>query len=244
MLENDDRLFDIADMLETVSEAGMPAVYDNLHNAVNPADTSRRDVEWIEMCRETWTNEDGPQKVHYSQQNQGKKPGAHSESIRIDEFLDYHREVSRTGTDIMLEVKDKNLSALKCMNCVSDRGIGALESDWTRYKYSVLERSQEGYDRIRALLRDKSAYPAQEMYRTIEESLGRPATAGNADNAAQHVWGHVNGTATEAERKRFRNALQDFASGRTDIWPVKNILLKLAQKYWEEYLLNAYYLCL
>ncbi|MGE0015222.1 MAG: hypothetical protein AB7S83_03420 [Candidatus Methanomethylophilaceae archaeon] len=78
----------------------------------------------------------------------------------IDEFLDHHREVSVTGTDIMLEVKDKNLSALKCINCVSDRSIKALESEWARYKYSVMKRSPDKYQTIRKILNDKSSYPA------------------------------------------------------------------------------------
>ena len=43
--------------------------------------------------------------------------------------------------DVMLEVKDKNISALKCINCVSNTGIGMLEAEWARYKYCVLELS-------------------------------------------------------------------------------------------------------
>lgn len=241
VLENDDKLFDIRDVIETASEAGMPAVYDNLHNAVNPADASRRDVEWIEECKETWTGEDGPQKVHYSQQNLGKRPGAHSDSIRIDEFLDYYGEVTRTGTDIMLEVKDKNLSALKCINCVSDRGMKALEADWACYKYSVMERAPDRYHAIRELLKDKTSYPALEMYRSIEESMATPIGANNAVDAAQHVWGYVKDKATEPEKKRFRDTLNAFMSGNAELRSVKNTLHTLAQKYGEDYLLNAYY---
>jgi UV DNA damage endonuclease len=51
--------------------------------------------------------------------------------------------------DIMLEVKDKNLSALKCINTVTNRGMSALESEWARYKYSVLEHSPVIYQSIR-----------------------------------------------------------------------------------------------
>lgn len=241
VLENDDRLFNIKDVLYTASAAGMPAVYDNLHNAVNPVDVSCKDVEWIEKCQETWTKEDGPQKVHYSQQNSDKRRGAHSESIRIDEFLDFYREVSGTGTDIMLEVKDKNLSALKCINCVSQRGIKALDSEWARYKYSVMERAPDKYYVIRKQLQDKTSYPALEMYSLIERSLETPITVNNAVNAAQHAWGYMNGKASESEIKRFHNTLEKFTTGKTEIKPVKNMLLKLAQKYRENYLLNAYY---
>lgn len=241
VLENDDKLFNIEDVLYTATKAGMPAVYDNLHNAVNPADVSRKDVEWIEKCRETWTKEDGPQKVHYSQQNLDKRPGAHSESIRINEFLEFYQEVSGTGTDIMLEVKDKNLSALKCINCVSDRGIKALEFEWARYKYSVMERLPQNYYAIRKLLQDKTSYPALEMYGLIEESLEIPIAAKNATNAAQHVWGYVKDKVSESEKTRFQNTLEKFTKDKTEIKPVKNMLFRLAQKYREDYLLNAYY---
>lgn len=241
VLENDDNLFNIEDVLYTATKAGMPAVYDNLHNAVNPADVSRKDVEWIEKCRETWTKEDGPQKVHYSQQNLDKRPGAHSESIRINEFLEFYQEVSGTGTDIMLEVKDKNLSALKCINCVSDRGIKALEFEWARYKYVVMERLPQNYYTIRKLLQDKTSYPALEMYGLIEESLETSIAAKNATNAAQHVWGYVKDKVSESEKTRFQNTLEKFTEGKTEIKPVKNMLFRLAQKYREDYLLNAYY---
>ncbi|MEA4977750.1 MAG: UV DNA damage repair endonuclease UvsE [Methanomassiliicoccaceae archaeon] len=241
VLENDDKLFNIEDVIETASATGMPAVYDNLHNAVNPADASCRDVDWIEKCRETWTMEDGPQKVHYSQQNPDKRPGAHSGSIRIDEFLDYYREVSGTGTDIMLEVKDKNMSALKCINCVSDRGIKALEAEWARYKYSVMERAPDKYHAIRKLLQDKTSYHALEMYHLIEGSLVTPIGVNNAVNAAQHVWGYLNDKATDSEKKRFHDTLNAFISGRAELKSVKNILHTLARKYQEDYLLNSYY---
>ncbi len=62
----------------------------------------------------------------------------------------------------MLEVKDKNMSALKCINCVSDRGIKALETEWARYKYSVMERAPDKYHTMRKLLQDKTSYPALE----------------------------------------------------------------------------------
>ncbi len=241
VLENDDKLFNIEDVLYTATKAGMPAVYDNLHNTVNPADISRKDVEWIERCRETWTKEDGPQKVHYSQQNPDKRPGAHSESIRIDEFLEFYREVSGICTDIMLEVKDKNLSALKCINCISERGIKALESEWARYKYVVMERSPQNYYAIRKLLQDKTSYSALEMYGLIEESLETPIAAKNAINAAQHVWGYVKDKVSESEKTRFQNIMEKFTEGKTEINSVKNMLFRLAQKYREDYLLNAYY---
>lgn len=241
VLENDDKLFNIRDVLDTAIAAGIPAVYDNLHNAVNPADKPIQDIDWIKNCSETWQKKDGPQKIHYSQQHPGKKPGAHSQFIEIDKFLEFYQQLSEMDLDIMLEVKDKNLSALKCLNCVSNRKTRMLETEWAHYKYSVLERSPENYHAIRKLLYDKAAYPALEMYRMIETTLKTPVDTGNAVNAAQHVWGYFKDKAAESEKRRFHKALKGYELGEAEIQPVKNILLTLARKYQEDYLLNGYY---
>ncbi len=240
VLENDDKIFNIEDVLETAFVVGMPVVYDNLHNAVNPSDKYCDDFHWITKCSETWARDDGPQKIHYSQQHPDKRPGAHSDFIAIDEFLKFYQRLPGTDIDIMLEVKDKNLSSLKCMNCVSNMGISKLETEWAHYKYCVLERSPEHYNAIRKLLRDKSTYPAREMYLMIETSLRTPIFSGNAINAAQHVWGYFKSKASESERKRFQSVLEKLERGE-EVQPVKNMLLAMACKYKEDYLLNSYY---
>jgi UV DNA damage endonuclease len=242
VLENDDISFNIIDVLETSSIAEIPVVYDNLHNAVNPADTRMSDIDWIQKCAATWDKSDGLQKVHYSQQNNLKKPGAHSETICIDKFMEYYQQLKGMNIDIMLEVKDKNISALKCINCVSSRGISMLEVEWARYKYFVLERSPETYNKIRQLLRDKNSYPALEMYRMIETVSDMPVVTGNAVNAAQHVWGYFKDKVSEVEKKRFERILAKFSTGDKELKSVKNNLLQLSRKYNEDYLLNGYYL--
>lgn len=242
VLENDDKLFHIGDVLDTAAAAGVPVVFDHLHHTVNPADQGLSDLEWIKLCAATWKNGDGLQKIHYSQQQPGKKPGAHAESLRLDPFLTFYRQLSGMDIDIMLEVKDKNLSALKCIHCVSNMGIGALEAEWARYKYCVLERSPAHYQAIRKLLRDKGAYPAPELYRMIEESFDLPVLTGHAVNAAQHVWGYFKDKTTVAQKKRFEGLLQKFASGEASLQAVKKALLLLAENTQEDYLLNGYYL--
>ena len=241
VLENDDRMYNIADILDTAACAGIPVVYDNLHNAVNPADKDRTDVDWIQLCSPTWNKNDGVQKIHYSQQHPDKKPGAHSDSIRVDPFLEFWRPLSGIDMDIMLEVKDKNLSALKCINCVLGKGTPTLETEWARYKYCILEHSPGNYQAIRQLFRDKGSYQALELYRMIEESFDLPVVVGNGVNAAQHVWGYFKDKTSHAEKQHFQRQLQKFTLGAAEIQTVKNYLLRLAGKYQEEYLLNGYY---
>jgi UV DNA damage endonuclease len=168
--------FNIADVLELSARLGAPAVFDNLHNAVNCPDRSKSDMFWIDECEKTWKGAEKPQKIHYSQQDPMKKPGSHSSTVRIGEFLEFYSSLGAREPDIMLEVKDKNLSAVKCLNCISDeRNIGKLEGEWSRYKYAVLERMPEAYRYIRALLRDEEAYPAVSFYSLIEKALSEKA---------------------------------------------------------------------
>ena len=120
-------------------------------------------------------------------------------------------------------------------------GIEVLETEWSRYKYCVLEHSQNHYQEIRQLLQNKDSYPALKMYQIIEASFNLQVVPGNRINAAQHVWGYFKDKASEAEDLRFHRLLQKFSAEESGIQPVKNHLLRLAEKYQEDYLLNGYY---
>ncbi len=241
VLENDDRLFNIRDILEAAKIAGFPVVYDNLHNAVNPADPSKTDADWIRTTAATWGPNDGPQKIHYSQQDPAKRIGAHSPWIKADLFLDFYQTIQGETLDIMLEVKDKNLSALKCLNLVSNHAIKHLENEWARYKYTILEHSPVIYQSIRTLLKSKTDYPVREFYELIEAALSQSIVMGQATNAADHVWGYFKNQATASERRRYSDLLSKYEAGESRLELVKNHLLKLAVKYQEDYLLTGYY---
>jgi UV DNA damage endonuclease len=115
VIENDDKIYNIREVLDIGKGLGIPVVFDNLHNAVNSCSESKDDKYWVSKCSSTWREEDGVQKIHYSQQDSQKKPGAHSASIEVGEFLSFCNSLGRDDIDIMLEVKDKNLSAVKCI---------------------------------------------------------------------------------------------------------------------------------
>lgn len=152
VIENDDTSYNIHDVLEIGSCLDIPVVFDNLHHQVNPPDSDRPMAYWIDKCSPTWDQRNETQKIHYSQQDYQRKKGAHSTTIRISEFMDFYLALPREDIDIMLEVKDKNLSAIKCINCTSaDKKIKELEEEWSRYKYSVLGKSAAHYNEIRQL---------------------------------------------------------------------------------------------
>lgn len=114
ILENDDKNYTIEEVLAIAHQTGSPVVFDNLHHAIHPPAQCCSDREWMLACRQTWKEADGKPKIHYSQQEPGANVGAHSQSICLQEFADYYAMVP-PETDIMLEVKDKNLSAVRCI---------------------------------------------------------------------------------------------------------------------------------
>lgn len=120
VIENDDRNYNIEDILTVADGIGIPAVFDNLHHLINPPVKVLTDSEWISLCSDTWRSCDGRQKIHYSQQQAGKRPGSHSDTINTEEFLSYYKKLPWKEPDIMLEVKDKNRSAVKCIHAVDE----------------------------------------------------------------------------------------------------------------------------
>lgn len=245
VIENDDKSYTVTDVLEISEKNQIPVIFDNLHHRVNPCGISGSDVEWVNACGKTWKMKDGPQKIHYSQQDTQKKPGAHSTTIGIHEFMDFYRALGRHDLDIMLEVKDKNLSALKCILCTSpSRNLKAIEEEWSRYKYKVLENSHEGYNGIRQMLRDKATVNPVAFYAGIEDALQQEITCGGSVNAALHVWGYFKNVATEKEKAAFLRDMKAFEQGGKSLLAIKNVLWKLAVKYQQQYLLNSYYFIL
>ncbi|MCC8109695.1 MAG: YbgA family protein, partial [Planctomycetes bacterium] len=138
-------------------------------------------------------------------------------------------------------VKDKNISARKCLECLDPKTNRAtLTSAWARYKYAVLEHSPAAYQRIRNLL--KADNPAAlDFYREVDAALAEPATPGTARNAAEHVWGYFKDKADKRERGRF-DALLPNADGPAGNASLKKLFSTIAEKYDEPYISDSLYL--
>lgn len=253
VIENDDRLFTAQDVLSLSRTTGAPMVFDILHHELHHEPDAPDWRTLLDAAAATWKPEDGVQKMHYAQQAPGRRLGSHTDSIELEPFLAFYRELEAHRTDagsagdasgacfgmpdIMLEVKDKNLSALKCILSTSERGrFAELEREWARYKYAVLEHDQAAYLALRTLLKDKRAWPAIPFYETVERALAKPVEPGSFRNAAQHVWGYLSGHATPRERASFERLV---AQGNQRA--AKRKLHALAEKYDQAYLLESYY---
>ncbi len=118
VIENDDKNYSVKDCLKIYEEIGIPVVFDTLHHeALNNGENIR---EAMLICFKTWNNKDGMPMIDYSQQEKGKKPGTHSKTINIKKFKSFIEKVKDLNFDMMLEIKDKEKSALKALKILKE----------------------------------------------------------------------------------------------------------------------------
>jgi UV DNA damage endonuclease len=74
------------------------------------------------MAGRTWSKADGIPMVDYSTQKEGARMGTHAEQIDIDDFKQFIAKTEGLDFDIMLEIKDKERSALKAVAALLELG--------------------------------------------------------------------------------------------------------------------------
>ncbi len=120
VIENDDRLFSLKDCLVINKEIGIPIIFDNLHyECLNNGESLKE--AFISAAR-TWNNKDGLPMCDYSSQELGERRGKHIRSINKSKFIKYLKDLEGLDFDIMLEIKDKEPSALKAINIAKKLG--------------------------------------------------------------------------------------------------------------------------
>ncbi|MBZ9624279.1 UV DNA damage repair endonuclease UvsE [Clostridium sp. FP2] len=238
VIENDDRTFNINDLLFVSAEINIPVIFDNLHHECNH-EMEIPIKEIMNRVAKTWKEEDGNPKVHYSQQDLRKHVGAHSNTIIIKDFLEYYEEVKEFNIDIMLEVKDKDVSAIKCNLVVSNMNKKLkhviTEKQWAKYKYLLMERNYKYYKECSRLVKENCNI--QQFYEYTDEVMNFPVENGSFINTCEHVWGYVKSSASDKEHAHFRKLIMDLEHKEK----VKIYLKKLCDKYNAGYMLNSYY---
>ncbi|MBX4269422.1 UV DNA damage repair endonuclease UvsE [Clostridium estertheticum] len=241
VIENDGKIFNIEDVLYVSSKIGIPVIFDNLHHECNhQKDESIKEI--MNKVIKTWKEKDGNVKVHYSQQNLQKQVGAHSNTIMVKAFLEYYDEIKEFNPDIMLEVKDKDVSAIKCnliinnINNINKKNISTImEKQWAKYKYVLMERNYKYYKECSKMVKEKCSL--KEFYEYIDEVINIDVEDGSFINTAEHVWGYVKDDVTDKEKVHFAKLLLDMLHKEK----AKLYLRKLCDRYNAEYILNSYY---
>lgn len=115
ILENDDRSYNISDVLEICTSLKIPAVFDILHHDCNPAEGELSDL--LKMVVESW-GEFVP-KFHISSRK-GEKGCPHTDFIPPDDFLRFKKIIGGLPFDkeydIMIEAKMKDKAVLQIIN--------------------------------------------------------------------------------------------------------------------------------
>lgn len=113
VIENDDRLFSLKDCLRVHSETGIPIILDVLHHEC--LHNGEPLIEALQKALATWQKDDGVAMIDYSTQEQGCRTGKHAETLNTIQFTRFLQETAEFDFDIMLEIKDKERSALKAL---------------------------------------------------------------------------------------------------------------------------------
>ena len=123
VVENDERSYGLTDCLEVNARTGVPVVFDTLHHSANNRGEKAREA--LAAAGATWAAKDGLPMVDYSSQKKGGKPGAHAYALDQDDFRAFLKATRGLDFDVMLEVKNKERSALAALSIAAE--MGSLE---------------------------------------------------------------------------------------------------------------------
>jgi UV DNA damage endonuclease len=113
VIENDDRCYTVVDCLDVSRRTGVPVLFDVFHHKVNSSGQTVHEA--LEACAKTWRRRDGVPMVDYSSQEPGQRRGRHAEHIDLRDFKQFLRQARGLDFDVMLEIKDKEKSALEAI---------------------------------------------------------------------------------------------------------------------------------
>jgi len=119
VIENDDYNFSIKDCLTIHQETGIPVVLDVFHHAIFNNGESL--TEALDAVQKTWSNRDnGLMIVDYSSQQPNARKGTHAMTLDSADFQRFIEDSRPYNFDLMLEVKDKECSAINAVRIVQN----------------------------------------------------------------------------------------------------------------------------
>lgn len=116
VIENDERSYGAADCLAIHRDTGVPVLFDFFHHSILGGGLPVKKA--FHLCAKTWSRGDGIPMTDYSSQNPGARPGSHAVSIDCRDFKKTVRATAPVDHDIMLEIKDKETSALRAVKAI------------------------------------------------------------------------------------------------------------------------------
>ena len=124
VVENDDRLFPLHDCLHLHELTGVPILFDNFHHeCLNHSEPMN---EALRLAAATWhPTADGVPMMDYSSQALGERKGKHADDLVDDLFREFLTNLHGLDMDLMLEIKNKEASALRAVAILRELGLSA-----------------------------------------------------------------------------------------------------------------------
>jgi UV DNA damage endonuclease len=100
------------------ARTGIPVIADAFHHSL--FNNWEHFLSLLDPVRKAWKVADGIPMVDYSSQEPGRRVGAHAMHIVAEDFRQFLKETLPVDFDIMLEIKDKEKSALAALALARD----------------------------------------------------------------------------------------------------------------------------
>jgi UV DNA damage endonuclease len=113
VIENDERLYSVADCLQIHEATNVPIVFDYFHHRCLNRNENLEKL--LNDLFQTWEAADGLPIVDYSSQQPGERFGKHAATLDTNDFSQFLTATRPFDFDIMLEIKDKEKSALQAL---------------------------------------------------------------------------------------------------------------------------------
>jgi UV DNA damage endonuclease len=104
-LENDERIWTVAEVVETGRNLGIPAIADAFHHGLNPGGLTLEEA--LDLALPTWEPRGVRPKLHLSSQDPSKQPGAHAYIVENDDWEALRSALDGRDADVMIEAKGK-----------------------------------------------------------------------------------------------------------------------------------------
>jgi len=119
VIENDDKLYDAGDCLKINAETRIPVLFDVFHHRL--CNKTQLSDDYFERLVQTWdSSKDGLPMVDYSSQKPGGLAMQHADRLDLEDFDMFLKSTERFDFDVMLEIKDKEKSALKAIEWLAN----------------------------------------------------------------------------------------------------------------------------
>jgi UV DNA damage endonuclease len=104
-LENDERVWTVAEVFENSRVLGIPAIVDAFHHGLNPGNLALEEA--LDAALPTWKPRGARPKLHLSSQDPDKRPGAHAYSVDPRDWQALLAALDGRDADVMIEAKGK-----------------------------------------------------------------------------------------------------------------------------------------